>query len=447
MLKRAKAFNEHMFYLDKFNEYDKDECMVTIDKGELNKHFVINFKIIKANFYQKYYGYAITNTLIMIVKERLTSLFKKYKVVDNSYTQITIAVPYENEEKVEEHDYRFGTLQTICEHIKEQFSEPFSIEGYLDGVTIPYHFGACCNGERNELIDMYDMIKFAEIAMNIAKDQNQHYTIADDALIFEEKDVMELSEVIFKGIEDGEFVPFYQPIVSSKTTKIVGCESLARWRKDKYRVIVPNKFVDYANQKDILSLIDEQIIRKAINDFKNWNDEGLINKKFVMVFNLSLRSLFTIDFEKIKKRILDIGAKPSNFQFDIDGEVLSEVQTYSKLDYLKQLGFSLAIDNLGSVNASIYSLLNVDFDTIKVSKNVLPQENVTEKHVIINKIVKDLAENLDSNTVIQGVVNKKQLLFAEEFEYDAIQGYYFSLPQSVDEFTVFLNKYKDGIIV
>uniref|UniRef100_UPI0038F6A919 EAL domain-containing protein n=1 Tax=Streptomyces galilaeus TaxID=33899 RepID=UPI0038F6A919 len=48
--------------------------------------------------------------------------------------------------------------------------------------------------------------------------------------------------LIEKGIRDNEFLPYYQPIIDSRTEKIVGYEVLLRWQKG-HELIAPDLFI------------------------------------------------------------------------------------------------------------------------------------------------------------------------------------------------------------
>ena len=46
---------------------------------------------------------------------------------------------------------------------------------------------------------------------------------------------LKLEEDIRRGVEAGEFVPFFQPLIDLASKELVGFEALARWRSPNRR--------------------------------------------------------------------------------------------------------------------------------------------------------------------------------------------------------------------
>lgn len=53
-----------------------------------------------------------------------------------------------------------------------------------------------------------------------------------------------------KAIENGEIVPFYQPVVNGRSGAIYGVEVLARWKHPRLGLISPVTFIPSRNERD-----------------------------------------------------------------------------------------------------------------------------------------------------------------------------------------------------
>ncbi len=111
--------------------------------------------------------------------------------------------------------------------------------------------------------------------------------------------------------------------------------------------------------------------------------------------------------------------------------------TISKLDRLKELGVSIAIDDFGKGFSSLHRLELVPFDRIKIDKSMVDDILSDSKKVVIVQMIVSLAKNLKASVTVEGVETREQLEFIAMMACDEIQGYYFSkplLPEALEEF-------------
>ena len=104
------------------------------------------------------------------------------------------------------------------------------------------------------------------------------------------------ADEIIKGLEDGEFVPFYQPQFDARTLDITGVETLARWRHPKHGLLAPDYFLKIAEDINALTAIDRCIAEQALHDFSRWETQDLGVPRFsVNVSSPRLREPGLID--------------------------------------------------------------------------------------------------------------------------------------------------------
>lgn len=71
-----------------------------------------------------------------------------------------------------------------------------------------------------------------------------------------------LERIIKDAIKYREFVPYYQPIVDSRTGSVVGAEVLARWQRSDGSVVPPYQFIPFAEDSGLIIDITDQLIEK-----------------------------------------------------------------------------------------------------------------------------------------------------------------------------------------
>jgi EAL domain-containing protein (putative c-di-GMP-specific phosphodiesterase class I) len=63
-----------------------------------------------------------------------------------------------------------------------------------------------------------------------------------------------------RGIEQAEFIPYYQPLVDAQTYEPVGVEALVRWKHPTDGILAPNRFLKIAEDLNVLANIDRDVL-------------------------------------------------------------------------------------------------------------------------------------------------------------------------------------------
>lgn len=95
------------------------------------------------------------------------------------------------------------------------------------------------------------------------------------------------AERLKEGIERGEFIPFYQPIVSSDTKKIMGCEVLARWITQDKGLITASEFIDDITHSQLTTKLTYSIWETVMADFSDTSD-SYKDGDFFLTINVEL---------------------------------------------------------------------------------------------------------------------------------------------------------------
>lgn len=105
----------------------------------------------------------------------------------------------------------------------------------------------------------------------------------------------------------------------------------------------------------------------------------------------------------------------------------------------KKLGFTIALDDLGSGCATIANLCDYPVDIVKIDRNILLKANDERGKAIFKGIV-EFAHKLNLKTVCEGVETEEQNQFVIESNCDYIQGVYYYKPSSEQEAEIIFNK-------
>ncbi len=311
------------------------------------------------------------------------------------------------------------------ERIEGIFSEAFTV------VDTSIDISVCIGVAFPEMISLnaMELLKNVDFALNSAKKKGR------GKLEFYSDDGMEefnrrvgLEKEMQKGIASGEFVAYYQPIVESKTQKIIGAEALARWVKADGEMVYPDVFIPVAEETELIINIGEQILYQACLDCK------VILKyypDFVMNVNLSAIQLKDMSVVAKIEEVLNkteltarhLHVELTETSFIEDGAHFNEI-----LRRIRDLGVQVALDDFGTGYSSLSYLTEMEVDTIKIDRRFIVKIPREPRATALIQFLTRLVHNLGYEMVIEGVEEKDQLDFLVDLGCDYIQGYYFFRP-------------------
>ena len=279
-----------------------------------------------------------------------------------------------------------------------------------------------------------------------AKDMKVEIVVADDETHIIKQDLDSFNKEIEDGFEFDEFSPFFLPIIELSTNKIVGCESLVRWQKNKYRIIEASKFKDIADEKNLFEKIDRRVIEKTLINYSKWLEAGVIDDDFNITINLSLKSLLLFKTYEIINLVKSHNVKPENVEFDISENDISTPNALQAILNLKKANFKVSLDAFGSKTFSLSSIMEIDLDTIKIDKSKMPTNIIGDREFQFYKTITKFSKLINLKVMSKGIENLNQFKLAKQLNVDYVQGYYFTPPLDEINILVFLKKYKDGIL-
>ncbi|MBR2675289.1 MAG: EAL domain-containing protein [Solobacterium sp.] len=238
---------------------------------------------------------------------------------------------------------------------------------------------------------------------------------------------------IDNAVKNGWIVPFYQPVVWSDTQEVCSCEVLARWMDPVYGQLFPNEFIPVLEEYRLIHKLDKAIFEAACKDLR----EGMDSGKPVVPVSLNFSRL---DFELMDAvEVLDSLATKYQIPKDlIHVEVTESALTdnfgalVEAMDRIKELGYSLWLDDFGSGYSSLNVLKDYQFDVIKIDMRFLSNLESSEKSRTLIDCIIQMANRINMLTLTEGVETPVQANFLKKVGCDRLQGYLFSKPVAKD---------------
>ncbi len=272
--------------------------------------------------------------------------------------------------------------------------------------------------------------KNADMAMYKAKRDGggiyHYYTPEMDSAANEH---MKLEAALRKGIQNEEFVLYFQPQLDLRDGKIKRVEALIRWESPELGFVNPGNFIPLAEETGLIIPIGEWALQEACRIAKSWQDEGY--EGIAVAVNISPK--------QFKHQDLAMLVKQSLYQTKLDSKYLEVEITetavmdnvddaISKLQQIRELGVHISVDDFGTGYTSINYLKQFPINILKIDQTFIKGIPHNENDISITTAVTALGHKLGFEIVAEGVETVEQLEFLTENGVDYIQGYYLSRP-------------------
>ncbi len=233
-------------------------------------------------------------------------------------------------------------------------------------------------------------------------------------------------------LRDRKLTVKFHPIVCSKTGEIKSFEALARWNSNQFGNIYPDEFIPVAEKKGLIVELGYLVYEKACSFIKQYNDKNQTNININI--NVSVLQLLNTRFpDNIRKISSQLGVSPSNVVLEMTETFLLDENSNarSQLKLLKNMGYSLSLDDFGAGFSSINSFFDFAFNQIKIDKTFATKTMTDEDSNKYLEFLIKLCKSKNISVVIEGIEDSVMLNKFINMNAEFLQGYWFTKPLSV----------------
>ena len=295
------------------------------------------------------------------------------------------------------------------------------------------------NIERAETI-----LRAADVAMYRAKRKGKgRFEFFEQGMHLEAIERLDLKTDLQVALERGQFELNYQPIVDMQDEKVRGVEALIRWNHPTRGYVMPDRFIQLAEQTGQIVPIGRWVLGEACNQVMRWRREHPETAPRHVAVNLSVRQLHDPKLlEDVADALYASGLEPEALTLEItESMLIEETDRGSRaLDQLKAMKVKVAIDDFGTGYSSLSYLKRFPVDTIKIDKSFVAEMETSHTSAALVKAVVDLAHNLGVATVAEGIENSDQKAQIQQLGCTYGQGFHFARPMSAGDIDAKLNE-------
>lgn len=281
-------------------------------------------------------------------------------------------------------------------------------------------------------LDVNLMCDRALLALRAAKegDAGSKYALYDDTLRVSLLKEQQLAGEMAAALEQGQFVPFFQPQYHYATGRMTGAEVLARWEHPERGLVSPAEFIPVFERNGLISRLDYYMWDQACRCLREWIDRWGVEAVPHLSVNLSRADVYRRDLCEYLAGLVkryDVPANLLNIEITESAYMQAPDQLIDAVNCLRGVGFMVEMDDFGSGYSSLNTLKDVPVDVIKLDMGFLDTHEGTRGGLILASIVR-MARWLELPTIAEGVETSKQAAYLASVGCEYMQGYLFSKP-------------------
>ena len=313
-----------------------------------------------------------------------------------------------------------------------------------DSVGFLPMFGICMiENPGDEIMELYN--RAALTAEQIKGDFKNRIQVYDPDIHKRNTEEYQILSDFQRGLDNHEIFFVLQPQCRVSSGRVVGAESLARWRTAEGRIIPPARFVPILEKHGIVTNLDKYIWDEVCAWLRRWIDAG--HTPVPISVNVSQIDIFSIDVPEFFGSLLEkyrLPARLIKIEITESAYVEDTAAVRETVRRLRSLGFLVLMDDFGSGYSSLNMLRSLNVDIIKLDAQFLHiSKNESRKGISILESIISMAKTMAMPVIVEGVETIEQINFLSDLGCRYMQGYYFYRPMPVEEFETLISDPKN----
>jgi diguanylate cyclase (GGDEF)-like protein/PAS domain S-box-containing protein len=392
-----------------------DELLARADVGQVSVLFIDldNFKIVNDSL-----GHGVGDELLRQVASRLRHVMRDTdRLARLGGDEFVVLVDGGVDPAV------------VAERLRRAVQRPIVIDEHELVVTASIGFAVNSSAE----LTADELLRDADAAMYRAKaagrDRVEAFTEETRAASLA---ALQTSSELRRGLERGEVVPYFQPIVDLEGGQVVGFEVLARWLHPDRGLLLPGQFLPMAEESGLIVDLGAGILRDSLAQLAHWRAIGLQFASCSLSINVATQQLIDGRFlDVVHDALGETGIDADSLWLEItETALMADTAAAGRaLRDLRGLGLHLSVDDFGTGYSSLTYLKRFPVEAIKIDRSFVTGLGLEADDTSIVEAVVRLGHSLGLSVVAEGVETPLQLNRLRELGCDKGQGYLFGRPR------------------
>ena len=175
------------------------------------------------------------------------------------------------------------------------------------------------------------------------------------------------------ALAEGQFEVYLQPKYRIKDDRLAGAEALVRWNHPEWGMQSPAYFIPLFEKNGFITKLDQYVWDRACAVLREWEDKGY--PPLSVSVNVSRADIYNADIADILlNTIRRHRLPPSRLHLEITESAYTEnpAQIIHTIGRLRELGFVIEMDVVGSCYSSLNMLNKMSIDILKLDMKFIP---------------------------------------------------------------------------
>jgi diguanylate cyclase (GGDEF)-like protein len=365
-------------------------------------------------------GHAVGDALLKEVAARLTSLLREEDTAARlGGDEFVLLLP----EIAHDDDARH-----VAEKVIADLARPVTVAGQRFSVGVSVGIALYPDDAHNAAA----LLACADRAMYAAKDSGRNtFQFANPLQNAHAMERLSIETGLRQGLEQGQFMMFYQPQFLLATGKISGIEALVRWNHPAWGTVEPARFIPVAEDSGLIVALGDWILAEVCRTAADWMRQGL--PAVPVMVNVSSIQLRRPGFEdRVIEVLRETGLPAELLELELTETTIME-ETLAGSEAMRQLlgqGVKMAIDDFGTGYSSLAYLRKLNAHRLKIDRSFIADiADDTEAAAIVSSMIA-MARALNLKVTAEGVETGSQAERLAELGCDSVQGFHFASPMS-----------------
>jgi predicted signal transduction protein with EAL and GGDEF domain len=320
----------------------------------------------------------------------------------------------------------------VAKKVIEAVARPVTLEARDFGVTASIGIAIWPDdGEDAEILT-----RNADMAMYQAKKSGRNnYQFFAPEMNTRTQEMLALEAALRVAIERDQLCLHFQPQIDAHDGRIIGSEALVRWQHPELGLIAPNRFIPLAEERGLIGLIGDWVLRAACREARAWQLAGLV--ALPVAVNISALQFKGGTFRNsVLSALHESGLEPRYLVLEItESALMDDIESaIALLLELKGMGISIEIDDFGTGYSSLAYLKRLPIHRLKIDQSFVRNICGGRDDMAIVSAVISLANSLHLETIAEGVESEEQARYLFQLGCFAMQGFLYGRPMPAVEF-------------
>lgn len=330
-------------------------------------------------------------------------------------------------------DVNDGAAQTMLQQVVAEFDAPLRVVRQSLDVRVRIGWALLPDDGR----DLGTLMRRADVALNIAKTRQLPLVHFDRAMEADTQTHFALLSDLKIAVAERQLDLYYQPKLSISGA-VVGVEALLRWNHPRRGMLMPDTFMNIAEQTGAVREITRYVVTEAIAQHATWCTTGAA---LPVAVNISARDLQDENFpDFVSETLITHGVAASAITFEITERALMDNLDAAALTMhaLQKIGIRVSLDDYGTGYATLTHISRLAVSELKIDRSFVNGLTAQSRNFAIVLSTVQMAHRLGMNVVAEGIETVQELEAVRESGCDEVQGFHFAKPLAVGDVQAWL---------